>query len=161
MFEQMTWKKWLKQTFRALSGRGPRKSRHLGPSSKPQVQFLEDRVTPAEVNAALGATITPDNYAATEQADLSLKNKGLAVTDSSGSAGVVTVSLTVTEGVLTVAAGGSGATVNGSGASSVTIVGTVPQINDLFNSNATSAVNYNDNTDTPSASATLTLQIRD
>src|SRR6185503_3678133 len=58
-------------------------------------------------------------------------------------------------------AGGSGAVVNNSGTSSVTITGTVAQINSLLNTDATSTVSYTDGTDTPSASATLTLQVND
>ena len=47
------------------------------------------------------------------------------------------------------------------GTSSVTITGTVAQINDLLNSQATSTVSYVDNTDTPSATSTLTLTVND
>src|SRR5205823_13697100 len=47
------------------------------------------------------------------------------------------------------------------GTSSVTFHGTLTQLNDLLNSNATSTVIFNDNTDTPSASATLTLHLDD
>ena len=43
----------------------------------------------------------------------------------------------------------------------MTITGTVAQINDLLNTNATSTVSYVDNTDTPSASSTLTLTVHD
>ncbi len=67
----------------------------------------------------------------------------------------------MTEGTLTVTAGTSGATVGGSGTSSVTITGTIAQINALLNTNGTSTVSYIDDTDTPSASATLTLSIND
>ena len=59
------------------------------------------------------------------------------------------------------AAGSSGAVVTNSGTSSVTITGTVAQINNLLTSNATSTVSYIDNTDTPSASSTLTLTVHD
>ena len=45
--------------------------------------------------------------------------------------------------------------------SSVTITGTLAQINALLNTDGTSAVSYIDNTDNPSASTTLTLQIDD
>ena len=43
----------------------------------------------------------------------------------------------------------------------MTITGTVAQVNDLLNTNATSTVSYVDNTDTPSASSTLTLTVHD
>ena len=72
------------------------------------------------------------------------------------------MTLSVTEGTLTVTAGTSGAAVVGNGGtSSVTITGTVAQINALLNTNGTSTVSYIDNTDTPSASSTLTLSIND
>ena len=67
----------------------------------------------------------------------------------------------MTEGTLNVTAGTSGAVVTNSGTSSVTITGTVAQIDALLTSNATSTVNYVDNTDTPSASSTLTLTVHD
>jgi hypothetical protein len=113
------------------------------------------------VNDAPVSTITPTTYSATEQTSLSLKNNGLAVSDVDGNAGSETVTLSVTEGTLTVTAGGSGAGVAGSGTSSVTITGTIAQINALLNTDGTSTVSYIDNTDDPSASATLTLLIHD
>ena len=58
-------------------------------------------------------------------------------------------------------AGTSGATVSGSGSKSVTITGTLAQINALLNTDSTSTVSYIDNTYNPSASATLTLSIND
>ncbi len=113
------------------------------------------------VNDAPVATITPATYAATEQVALSLKNTGLSISDVDAASGSMTVTLSVTEGALTVTAGGSGALVSNSGTSSVTITGTVTQINNLLNTDGTSTVSYSDNTDTPSASATLTLQVND
>ena len=43
----------------------------------------------------------------------------------------------------------------------MTITGTVAQINALLSTDARSTVSYIDNTDTPSASVTLTLSIND
>src|SRR4029077_8986988 len=113
------------------------------------------------VNDAPVSTITPTSYSATEQTSLNLKNNGLAVSDVDGNAGSETVTLSVTEGTLTVTAGGSGAIVTNSGTASVTISGTIAQINALLNTDGTSSVAYIDNTDDPSASATLTLLIHD
>ena len=115
----------------------------------------------AAVNDAPVATITPAAYAATEQVALNLKNNGLSVSDVDAGTGSVTVTLAVGEGTLNVTAGTSGAVVAGSGGSSVTITGSLAQINALLNSNATSTVSYIDNTDTPSASTTLTLTVSD
>ena len=92
---------------------------------------------------------------------LSLKNTGLSISDADAGGGSVTVTLSVGEGTLTVTAGGSGASVSNSGTSSVTINGTVAQINALLNTDATSTVSYIDSSDTPAASTTLSLSVND
>jgi Ca2+-binding RTX toxin-like protein len=115
----------------------------------------------AAVNDAPAATITPASYAATENIGLDLKGNGLAVADVDGNAGSETVTLSVTEGVLNVTTGTSGAVVSNSGTSAVTITGTVAQINALLNTDGASTVSYVENDDTPSATATLTLAIDD
>src|SRR5207244_113862 len=112
------------------------------------------------VNDAPVATITPTTYPATEQTSLDLKNS-MSVSDADSLGLSETVTLSVTEGTLTVTAGTSGATVLNSGSSLVTITGTLAQINALLNTDASSTVSYSDNTDTPAASATLTLSIND
>ena len=101
------------------------------------------------VNDAPVATITPTSYSATEQTSLNLKNTGLSISDVDAGSSSVSVTLSVTEGTLNVAAGISGATVSNSGTSSVTITGTVAQINALLSTDATSTVSYIDNTDAP------------
>jgi len=85
----------------------------------------------------------------------------VVVGDVDGGNGSETVTLSVGEGTLTVTAGSSGASINNSGTSSVTITGTVAQINALLSTDATSAVSYTDGTNTPSASTTLSLLIHD
>ena len=84
------------------------------------------------VNDAPVATITPVSYAATEQVSLTLKNAGLSIADVDAGSGSMTVTLAVTEGTLNVTAGTSGAVVSNSGTSSVTITGTVAQVNALL-----------------------------
>src|SRR6202051_3942444 len=118
-------------------------------------------LTVASVNDAPVAPITPPTYSPTEQTSLSLKNDGLAVSDVDSLGGVEKVTLSVTEGTLTVTAGTSGATVGGSGSKSVTITGTLAQINGLLHTDRTSTVRYIDNTYNPGPSATLTLSIND
>ena len=120
-----------------------------------------DTINITAVNDAPVATITPTSYSATEQTSLNLKNNGLSISDVDAGSSSVSVTLSVTEGALNVAAGTSGATVSNSGTSSVTITGTVAQINALLSTNATSTVSYIDNTDAPGASATLTLNVND
>src|SRR5262249_33783453 len=104
------------------------------------------------VNDAPVAANKHGPYSATEQVALSLKNSGLSISDVDAGSGSVTAMVSVGEGTLTVAAGTSGAQVSGSGTSSVTISGTVAQINALLNTDAGSAVSYTDNSDTPAAS---------
>src|SRR4029077_16123119 len=115
----------------------------------------------AAVNDAPVAANTHGPYSATEQVALSLKNSGLLISDADAGDGPVTVTLSVGEGTLTVAAGGSGAVVSNSGTSSVTINGTVAQINALLNSDATSTVSYLDSSDAPGPSTTLSLSVND
>src|ERR1700689_5173280 len=112
-------------------------------------------------NIAPVATITPASYSATEQTVLDLKNNGLSVSDADGGSGSETVTLSVSEGSLAVTPGTSGALVSDSGTGSVTISGTVAQIDALLNTDGSSTVSYIDNTDTPSASTPLTLTIHD
>src|SRR5437764_3652992 len=75
----------------------------------------------------------------------------MSVSDVDSLGGVETVTLSVTEGTLTVTTDTSGATVLNRGSSSVSITGTLAQINALLNTDATSTVSYSDNTDTPAA----------
>jgi VCBS repeat-containing protein len=114
------------------------------------------------VNDAPVAAITPPGggYAVGEGSDLDLKTGLLAVSDVDGGSGVETATLSVSEGILTVTAGTSGANVANSGTSTVTITGTLAQINSLLSTDATSTVIYNDNTVVPKTT-TLNLSIND
>jgi VCBS repeat-containing protein len=118
-------------------------------------------VTGTPVNDSPVATITPAVYVTIEKISLNLKNNGLSISDVDATSGSMTVTLAVSEGTLTVTAGGSGALVSNSETSSVTITGTVAQINALLNTDATSTVAYVDKTDTPSAGAMLSLTAHD
>ncbi|MBL8829429.1 MAG: cadherin domain-containing protein, partial [Planctomycetaceae bacterium] len=113
------------------------------------------------LNDAPTATITPTTYAVNEQATLTLHGTGLSIADADAVSGTMSVTLSVGEGTLSVAAGSTGATVSNSGTANVTITGTVTQINDLLAGNLSGTVTYTDNTDTPSASTTLTLAVND
>ena len=113
------------------------------------------------VNDAPVATVPGAAYSATEQTTLTLKSTGLSVSDADAGTNNVTVTLSVGEGTLSAGAGGSGAVVVGSGTGTLTFTGTVAQINALLNTDGTSTLSYIDNTDTPSASTTLTLKIDD
>jgi hypothetical protein len=113
-------------------------------------------------NDAPVATTPVAHYAATEQTNLSLKNTGMSVSDADANGASETVTLSASEGTLTLVAGTSGAVIDsGNGTGSVTFHGTIAQINALLNTDATSSVSYVDNSDNPAASALLTLSIDD
>jgi Ca2+-binding RTX toxin-like protein len=114
------------------------------------------------INDAPVAVITPASYSVTEQASLDLKGSGLAVGDiDAGAAATVTATLSVGSGKLLVTAGGSGAIVANSGTASVTITGTLAQINALLMTDGTSTLSYINELDGPPASTTLTLAVND
>src|SRR5258705_115798 len=74
----------------------------------------------------------------------------------------MTVTLSVGESQLTFAARTTGATIfSGNGIKSGVSNGTVTQINNLLAGNGGATVTYNDGTDTPAASTTITLQVSD
>jgi hypothetical protein len=113
------------------------------------------------VNDAPAAVAPGTHYNATEQTDLNLRNTGLSVSDVDGGSGSETVTLSVAEGVITIAAGDSGITgLTNNGTSAVSFSGTIAQINALLKTSAGTIV-YNDNLDAPSASVALTLTIHD
>lgn len=99
-------------------------------------------------------------FLATEQTFTDLKGT-MSVADVDAGGATLTATLSVDSGILDVSAGTSGALVSGSGTSSVTITGTLAQINDLLGANATSTVTYTADSDSPPASAQLTLSVDD
>jgi hypothetical protein len=116
-------------------------------------------ITP--VNDAPVATIGQASYSATEQLTLHLHGTGLSISDVDAGSGSLSVTLAVTEGVITIFSGSTGVGVSNSGTSSVTVNGTLTQINDLLAGNGGATVNYFDGSDSPAASATLTLTVHD
>ena len=127
-------------------------------------------ITVTAVNDVPTATITAASYSATEQTALTLANTGISIGSANdpadGNAGSMTVTLSVGEGTLTVAAGNSGVTgITGSGTSSVTFTGTVTQINNLLGGvnqgGAEGTIAYTATSNNPSASTILTLLVND
>ncbi|MFK8081655.1 MAG: Ig-like domain-containing protein [Granulosicoccus sp.] len=101
-------------------------------------------------------------YSVNEQTDLAIHGTGFSVTDSDSAAGIVTATLAVGEGSLSVVAGDSDVTVvSGDGTDSVVLTGTVAQVNDLLSDGGTGTITYNNGSDTPSASTTLTVTVND
>jgi Cadherin-like/Bacterial cadherin-like domain len=108
--------------------------------------------------------VTPPGaaLAATEQTNLSIHGMGFSVTDPDEAGNGATATLSVTAGTITVSAGNSGVMVNsGNGTGSVTISGTVAQINNLLTGAGTGTIVYFNNSDTPPASVTFTVTVND
>ncbi|WP_246785212.1 DUF4347 domain-containing protein [Bradyrhizobium sp. S69] len=121
------------------------------------------RVNVLGVNQAPTATVPTAAYSATEGVGLDLKNPGLSVEDVDNDGSIETATLSVGEGILNVTAGNSGATVTNTGTSTVTISGTITQIDALLNASdvGASTISYLDNSTHPGASTALTLSIDD
>lgn len=98
--------------------------------------------------------------AATEQQAIDLKGT-MSVADADAGAGILSVTLSVTHGILTVSAGTSGAVVTNSETGSVTVTGTLAQINALLSTDGTSVLSYMSDSDVPPPTATLGLVVND
>ncbi len=103
----------------------------------------------------------PASYSSTEQVSLTLHGTGLSIADVDAASGSVQATLSVVSGTLTVTAGASGVSVLGSGSNSVSLTGTLAQINNLLAGNLGATASYLINSDTPPATDTLTLLIND
>ncbi len=118
-------------------------------------------ITVNAVNDAPSATITPISYNATEQVSLALQGTGLNISDIDAGSGNVQATLSVTSGTLSVSVGSTGVSVSGSSTSTVTLSGTLTQINNLLAGNGGATLSYLINSDAPPASDTLTLLASD
>jgi T1SS-143 domain-containing protein len=124
-------------------------------------------VSVSPVNDAPVLTLTQHDFTATEQTNLTLSGKGMSISDVDAGNGIVSVTLTVGEGALTITKGNSGVdTVTGNGTSSVTVTGTVTEINNLLGGIDTGTgtagkIVFYDGSDTPSADTTLQVIVND
>ena len=130
-----------------------------GLAATPQQATATITVNP--VNDAPTATIAPLTYGATEQTSLTLHGTGLSIADVDAGSATVQATLGVASGTLNVAAGTTGVTVSNSGTATVTLSGTITQINNLLAGSLGGTVTYIINSDTPPASDTLTLTASD
>ena len=127
----------------------------------PQTDSDTVNITVNAVNDAPTATITPASYTVNEQTTLTLHGTGLSIADVDAGGAAVQATVSVVSGTLTAAAGTTGVSVSGSGTSSVTLSGTLTQINNLLAGASGGTLTYTLNSDTPPASDTLTLQASD
>ncbi len=120
------------------------------------------------VNVAPTLT-APSSVGATEQTTFDLKTAGFSVDDGSVTENdIVSLTLTITEGSLTVSPIALGATVttvtdplDPTIITSVTITGTVTQVNALLANNSQGVLGYINNSDNPPASTTLSVVLSD
>ena len=128
-------------------------------------QLTDTDTVTIQVNAVNDAPIVdaPDApLTATEQIDLAIHGTGFAVKDADEAGSGAVATLSVGEGTLTVTPGDSGVSVSsGNGTGSVILTGTIAEINNLLTAAGTGAIFYNNPSDTPSASTTLTLTVND
>jgi hypothetical protein len=111
----------------------------------------------APVVTAPGAALS-----ATEQVGLAIHGTGFGVSDVDAGGGSATATLNVGEGTLSVVAGTSGVTiVGGNGTGTVTLSGTIAQINNLLTGGGTGTITYLNELNAPSASTTLTVTVND
>ncbi len=117
-------------------------------------------ITVNSVNDAPTATITVDQYVALESTATALHGTGMSVADPDAGANDVEVTLEVGEGVLAVNPSSTGAIASDSG-TSVTLTGTLDEINDVLAGNEDATVLYAPESTSTSASTPLTLSIDD
>jgi len=99
---------------------------------------------------------------AVEQTDLNIHGTGFSTMEVDEAGGTATATLSVGEGMITVTPGDSGVMVNsGNGTGTVTISGTIAQINNLLTAAGTGTIVYVNPLDAPSASTTLTVTVND
>ena len=103
----------------------------------------------------------PVGLNAVEQVPLALQGRGLVVADVDAGTGQVRVTLSVVSGALNAAAGSTGVVISGLGTSTLTLTGTIAQINALFDGLQGATLGYLIDTDLPPPSDTLTLVVSD
>ncbi|EHS53635.1 type 1 secretion target domain-containng protein [Rhizobium sp. PDO1-076] len=117
------------------------------------------------VNDAPTAAITPTSYNATEQVDLALQGTGLTIGDIDAASDEVVVTLAVGFGKLTIDAGDSGVNVGRNGTMSVTLTGSIAEINALLAGGGSGSrektITYLADSDTPPGSTVLTMVVND
>jgi hypothetical protein len=119
-------------------------------------------VTIAAVNDAPSATIAAASYTATENVTLTLHGTGLSVADIDAlPSSIVDVYLSSISGLVGAIQGDSGVTITGSGSPTLTLTGTIAQVNALLAGTTTGTVTYSVGSDSPAPTDTLDLAIDD
>ncbi len=128
----------------------------------PKSATLDVPINVTAVNDAPTASAPATDYQTTAGTPIDLTSNELQVGDVDGNGGIETVTLSVGEGVLNVSTGANAVSVaDGNGTSTVTLSGTVDDLNALLAGNNDGSIVYNDNAADPASSTTLTLTIDD
>ena len=118
-------------------------------------------ITVGAVNDTPAVTGPGSAYSATEQTNLNIHGTGFSVTDVDAASGTMTATFTVGEGTLTLAAGDSGVSVTANNSGAVSFTGTLAQIDALLTGGSTGTIVYNNGSEAPAASTTITLTVND
>ncbi|MEZ6087261.1 MAG: cadherin-like domain-containing protein [Pirellulaceae bacterium] len=119
-------------------------------------------ITVGAVNDTPNVVAPGSAYTVNEQTNLNIHGTGFSVSDVDAAAGTMTATIAVGEGSITVAEGDSGVTISaGNGSGTVTLTGTLAQIDNLLTGSGTGTIVYHNGSDTPSASTTLTVTVND
>lgn len=116
------------------------------------------------VNDAPTVTITTPTYTATEQVALNLRGTGISVGDiDAGTSDIQVVIAASAGGTITATPGTTGVTIGGSGTGSVTLTGTLAEINALLSAGANggATLTYTFGSDTVAANNTITVTAND
>ena len=107
------------------------------------------------------AVTAPAGYSTAEQTTLVLSGTGITVADIDAGGAAETLTFNVTSGSLAAFAGTTGVLVAGSGTSSLTLTGTIAQLSDVLAGNFGASLAYFNASDTPPATATLSITLDD
>ncbi len=152
-----TFRAWDQTTGTAGASVNPGSSTAFSASGSP----VTATIVVTSINDAPTVTAPVGPYSATEQVNLTLSGPGLSIADVDAGTASMQVTLAVGEGILTASAGTTGVTITNSGTGSVTLSGTLTQINALLSGSSGGSVIYNDNLNAPAAMTNLTLTVND
>ncbi len=126
-------------------------------------EFAQNVVaTASSINDAPIVAAPAAPLAAAEQTPLAVHGSGFEVKDIDEAGGGALATLSVGEGNITVVEGDSGVVITGgNGSSSVTLAGTIAEINNLLTGAGTGTITYLNNADAPNASTILTVTVND
>ena len=114
------------------------------------------------VNDLPVVTAPVNAYEVDEQSSLAIHGTGFTVSDADAANDILSATLTVEEGTLSVVGGNSGISISSGNASeSVVLTGTLTQIDNLLTGASNGTIAYINNSDTPAESTRLILTVND